>query len=272
MGERIGLNAAASQLGVHYMTAYRYVRSGRLPATKVDGEWMIDTEDLASLRDRPIASGRPVDTAPRTVHRERLEARLVAGDEAGAWGVVEAAAASGAEPAELLGELISPALASIGARWAAGELSIADEHRGSAVAHRLIARLGPRFARPGRRIGRVVLGSAPEDQHSLPTAILSDLLRGEGLEVVDLGADCPPESFVDAAEVVGRPCVVGVCVTAPEVVPSIGAVLEELRARLPECEVIAGGGALDPDADLSTTIERFVTLARGLRGVPQSDT
>jgi len=264
MGATIGLRAAADELGVHYMTAYRYVRSGRLPASKVDGEWVIDPDDLVKLRERPAPPGRVAHRAPRTVHRERLEARLIAGDEAGSWGVVEAALGSGATPAEVLGELISPALASIGARWAAGELSIADEHRGSAVAHRLIARLGPRFARPGRRRGRVVLGSAPGDQHSLPTAILSDLLRGAGLEVVDLGADCPVASFVDAAEVVGRPCVVGVCVTAPEALPVVNALLEELRGALDDCEVIAGGGAIEPDVDLSTTIDRFVRLADGL--------
>jgi MerR family transcriptional regulator, light-induced transcriptional regulator len=263
MGGRIGLRDAADELGVHYMTAYRYVRSGRLPATKVGGEWVIERDDLTELLDRPARPGRVADAVPRTVHRERLEARLIAGDEPGAWGVLEAACASGATPSEVLGGLISPALASIGSRWAAGELSIADEHRASAVAHRLIARLGPRFTRPGRRRGRVVLGSAPGDQHSLPTAILSDLLRGAGLEVVDLGADCPSGSFVDAADVVGRPCVVGVCVTAPEVLATVPSLLDELRSRLPDCEVIAGGGALEPEVDMETTIERFVTLARG---------
>lgn len=270
MGDQIGLRAVADQLGVHYMTAYRYVRSGRLPASKVDGEWMIDPDDLVRLRERPMPAGRPVGAAPRTVHRERLEARLIAGDEVGSWGVVEAALGSGATPAEVLGELIGPALTSIGARWAAGELSIADEHRGSAVAHRLIARLGPRFARPGRRRGRVVLGSAPGDQHSLPTAILSDLLRGAGLEVVDLGADCPAGSFVDAADVVGRPCVIGVCVTAPEVLPVVPELLDELRRDLEDCEVIAGGGAIDPDVDLDATVDRFVTLASRARALPSS--
>ena len=33
------LNEAAELLGVHYMTAYRYVRLGFLQATKVGGCW-----------------------------------------------------------------------------------------------------------------------------------------------------------------------------------------------------------------------------------------
>lgn len=243
-GTTLGLRQAAEQLGVHYMTAYRYVRSGRLPARKAGNEWQVDPDDLARLvAPGPEAPRRRGGTA-RTVHRERLEARLVEGDEAGAWGVVEAAMASGADPAEVLTELLSPSLRSIGQRWADGELSIADEHRASAVAQRLIARMGPRFARPGRRRGVVVLGSVAGDRHSLPTAIMSDLLRGAGLEVVDLGADCPAESFVDAVQRADGACAVGLCVTAPEAVGGVAHEIAELRSGGVQAPIVLGGGAI----------------------------
>ena len=245
----VGLRQAAEQLGVHYMTAYRYVRSGRLPAHKLGTEWQIDPADLEQLIAAP-APRRGRGGTPRAVHRERLEGRLIEGDEQGAWGVVESALVSGAEPAEILTDLLSPSLRSIGARWADGELTIADEHRASAVAQRLIARMGPRFARPGRRRGTVVLGSVAGDRHSLPTAILSDLLRGAGLEVVDLGADCPAESFVDAVQRADSPAAVGVCVTAPEAVDGVPEVLAGLRAAGVDCPVVLGGGAI-ADADLA---------------------
>ncbi len=130
--------------------------------------------------------------------RDRLESRLIEGDEAGAWGVGRRRHGLGGVARRGAHRVAVPSLRSIGQRWADGELTIADEHRASAVALRLIARMGPRFARPGRRRGVVVLGSVAGDRHSLPTAIMSDLLRGAGLEVVDLGADCPAESFADA--------------------------------------------------------------------------
>jgi excisionase family DNA binding protein len=241
--ETIGLRAAAEQLGVHYMTAYRYVRSGRLPATKVGAEWQVDPADLQRLRDAPTPrTGK--SAPPRAVHRERLEHRLVAGDEPGAWGVVDSALGSGATPAEVLTRMLAPALRSIGERWAAGELSIADEHRASAVAQRLIARMGPQFARRGRRRAAVVLGSVQGDRHSLPTAILSDLLRGEGLEVVDLGADCPAATFVDAARSAGGPCAVGVCVTAPEALDHTAELVGEVRRAGVRCPIVVGGGAV----------------------------
>ena len=63
----------------------------------------------------------------------------------------------------------------------------------SFLAQRLIGRLGPRFARRGRKRGVVVLGAPPGDPHSLPTAIVGDLLRGVGFEVLDMGANAPAE-------------------------------------------------------------------------------
>ncbi|MFN7150374.1 MAG: cobalamin-dependent protein [Microthrixaceae bacterium] len=250
--ETIGLRQAADLLGVHYMTAYRYVRSGRLPATKVGAEWQVDPADLQRLRDTPPARATGSVT-PRAVHRDRLERRLIAGDEPGAWGVVESALGSGATPAEVLTRMLAPALRSIGERWAGGELSIADEHRASAVSQRLIARMGPQFARRGRRRATVVLGSAPGDRHSLPTAILSDLLRGEGIEVVDLGADCPAATFADAARAVGGPCAVGVCVTAPEVLEHTAELVDEVRRAGVECPIVVGGGAVT-DAELAARL------------------
>lgn len=282
-GSTVGLREAAEQLGVHYMTAYRYVRSGRLPAKKLGAEWHVDPVDLQQLMATPARPPRSRSATPRRVHRERLERRLVVGDEQGAWSVVEAALASGAEPAEILTELLSPALRSIGQRWADGELTIADEHRASAVSQRLIARMGPRFSRPGRRRGTVVLGSVSGDRHSLPTAILSDLLRGVGLEVIDLGADCPAESFVDAVRGTGGTCGIGICVTAPEAVGQVPAVVDGIRDAGIDCPVVVGGGAV-PDHDLATSlgadlwagpvdevIGLFVSLAAGDRSADATE-
>ena len=38
---RVTLHEAAKRLGVHYMTAYRYVRTGRLPAERDGAHWLI---------------------------------------------------------------------------------------------------------------------------------------------------------------------------------------------------------------------------------------
>ena len=48
--EEITLQQAADRLGVHYMTAYRYIRLGILGAHKVGGRWLVDPPDLDRLQ------------------------------------------------------------------------------------------------------------------------------------------------------------------------------------------------------------------------------
>jgi excisionase family DNA binding protein len=244
--ERISLQEAAQRLGVHFMTVYRYVRTGRLPAERDGAHWTVDPADL----DRMRAPG-PVRRGSGSVRSEgsaKLVARMVAGDEAGAWSTVEAALASSLEPAEIYHELLVPALRHIGTGWANGSLSIADEHGATAVAQRIIGRLGPRFARRGRKRGTVVLGAAPGDEHSLPCAIVADLLRAARFVALDLGANVPPASFLDAARNANRLVAVMIAATTPGQDRAVRASIRALRAGGVTAPVLVGGGAIENDA------------------------
>jgi len=97
--ELITLHEAAERLGVHYMTAYRYVRTGRLPAERDGVYWMVDAADIEKLR----ASGRerPAPGRVRIDGPAKLAARMVAGDEAASWAMVENALTASLEPSEV---------------------------------------------------------------------------------------------------------------------------------------------------------------------------
>jgi len=237
------LTEAADQLGVHYMTVYRYVRTGRLPAVKAGGGWLVNKVALDEIASTPTKtkSHKNVDW------HVRLCDRLLAGDEAGAWNVIEASMVSGLEPSAVYLEVLAPALASIGSAWAAGEVSIADEHRATAVTNRLIGRLGPRFHRPGQTRGTIVLGAVSGDLHAVPTAIASDLLRGSGFTVFDLGANSPLESFLDAAGSADRLIAVGITSSTAEtddqIIATVNAIKEELG-----CPVVIGGHGIGSKA------------------------
>jgi methanogenic corrinoid protein MtbC1 len=162
--------------------------------------------------------------------------------------VVDGALAAGAEPAEVLLDVVAPALDSIGRRWESGALSVGEEHRASGVALRVIGRLGPRFARRGRKRGTVVIGAPGGEQHGIPVAIVGDLLRGVGYHVVELGADVPDESFVEAAVRAERlVCVVIGATTSGGDGPVTSAV-RAVHERLPDVPVLVGGAAV-ADAD-----------------------
>jgi excisionase family DNA binding protein len=236
----ISLHDAAERLGVHYMTAYRYVRTGRLPATLVDGRWAVKRRDVDALRSVPSSPRRTMGSDLGR-HRERLRARMLAGDEAGAWSVVEAALVSGVAPTEIHLGVVAPILRQIGVDWASGVLSIAEEHRASAVAQRLVGRLGPRFLHRGRTRGTVVVGAAPGDTHGLPIALVADILRDARYTVVDLGANTPTESFASTAAAVDRLRAVGISVATAGNDRAVRRAVRTVRAAVPGIPVLVGG-------------------------------
>jgi excisionase family DNA binding protein len=236
------LQEAADILGVHYMTAYRYVRHGRLPARKEGGTWVIDESDLDALQVEPVVPARK----RKAPWKERLEVTLLSGDEAGAWGVVEAAMAAGREPGQVYVELLGPALASIGGRWAAGEVDIAEEHRASAVAGRIIGRLGPAFARRGRAKGTVVVATPPGERHGLGSAMVADLLRGQGYEVVDLGTDVPVDSLLHTLETSDRVLCVCIGVASSDNLPAATEVVAAVH-EMGVLPVVVGGPAISDE-------------------------
>lgn len=265
MGELITLPEAAESLGVHYMTVYRYVRTGRLSATKVGAEYRVKPADLAALRSAPAKTrGRR-----RVDYAMRLEERLLAGDEAGAWSIVEDALTAGVEPVDIHLQVLSPALRSIGDRWERGEVSIALEHRASVVAHRLISRLGPRFSRRGRKRGTVVIGAAPRDLHGLPSALLGDLLRSRGFIVTDLGADVPVESWAESVAAAERLVAVAVGATTGGNDRQVRAAVRAVRGAC-AAPVVLGGYAIT-DAAHARSLGADLHGASGMAAVEAID-
>lgn len=240
------LHEAAEQLGVHYMTAYRYVRLGQLDAVKVGGTWQVSPSALEAFRgQRDGAQPSRLRAVPWS---DRLESRLLAGDAAGAWGVIESALAAGSSVADVYTEVLAPALNSIGERWANGEIDIAIEHRASGITSRLIGRLGSRCVRRGRPRGSIVLGSPVGERHSLVVAMLADLLRLEGWDVSDLGADTPASSFLLTAESLDDLVAVGVSVTNPDSLPAAAETCAFLRSSELSVPVLVGGRAVLDEA------------------------
>lgn len=193
----LDLQAAADALGVHYQTAYRWVRSGRLPAQRIAGKYVVDRTDLIELErsrttpdEPPAPSGMRLDRAA-----ERLSVALLDGDDAAARRLVRRLADEGTPMAELIERVVAPPLRAIGERWHRGELPIWVEHRSAGIVERILADLVPNPR--GRRRGTAVVGAISGELHSLPTAMATVVLRADQWHVHHLGADVPSEELVD---------------------------------------------------------------------------
>ena len=170
--EELTLHEVAEELDLHYMTVYRYVRLGYLPAHKQGGSWRVLRADVDELKKTPPAAAER--GKPSSPWDERLLQRLLAADQSGSWKVIEAAQASGMSVKGIYTEMIVPALREIGERWHRKEISIAEEHAASQVATRLVSRLSAQISRRGVSKGTVVMGTpAGESPDSIGPAISS---------------------------------------------------------------------------------------------------
>ena len=229
------------------MTAYRYVRTGRLRAVQIGSQWWVDPRDLKGAGVGEAVAGRPRAVTRRSTRKataKRLEGRLVAGDEAGAWAIVEGRLGSGSSPDEVLLDELGVAMRSVGEGWEAGEYTVDDEHRASGVATRVVARLGARFTKRGPSRRSVILGTPPHELHGLPTAMAANLLRGRGYDVVDLGADVPADAFGAAVTKTRRPLAVAVAVTSGDHDRSLRAIVRAVHSASPGLPVLVGGSGI----------------------------
>ncbi len=241
------LTDVAERLGVHYMTAYRYVRTGRLAARQRGSQWLVEDEELRRFEKsgKPTTHrGRATTVGAGRSSIERLTARLIAGDEAGSWAIAEEALVSGATPRDVYLELFAPALATIGERWADGRFTVADEHRASVVMYRLVGRLGPQFRPRGPRVGTVIVGAPAGEQHGLPVTLGADLLRLEGFDVIDLGADVPADAFTACALATENLLAVSICVTSERHRGTARKLVQSLRSSGLVAPIVVGGAGL----------------------------
>jgi len=266
----MSLQEAADVLGVHYMTAYRYVRQGRLRAARAKGVWNVTAEALDEFRasqSEKVAPKQAGGDRRRTGNyvRELEHCLIVTADAPGAWEVLKRAIDAGNEVEDVYLEILTPVLGRIGEMWAGGEIDIAVEHQATSIATRLVGQLSPWCARRGRRRGDILIGAPSGERHALPLAILADLLRLKGWEVYDLGADTPADSFVHAASKVKDLKAVGVSVTSIDSVDGAVDVVRSLRRAIgDEVPVILGGNAIHGiDHARSLGADFFALGARG---------
>lgn len=194
--DQLDLQTAADELGVHYQTAYRWVRSGKLPAQVIGGRYRVERGALDALATARVAPRAP---SPPSVRRlagaaERVHAALVTGDEPTARQVIVGLVEEGASIIEVIQSVIVPPLVRIGADWHAGRLTIWVEHRASAIVERILGGLAPNPR--GRRRGTVMVAAVSGDFHSLPTSMAAVALRDDNWAVEHLGANMPPEELL----------------------------------------------------------------------------
>lgn len=240
----VTLEEAAQRLGVHYMTAYRYVRMGKLPASKSGGQWrvsLVALDEFSTAATEPRGRG----SAGRDYSGQLLTA-LIAGDEPTAWQIISDALASAHSLESLYSDVLSATMRRIGEMWHAGELEVAQEHLATAGMTRMVGRLSPLSRRRGPNRGIVVLACLPGDTHALATSLAADPIRHRGFSVFDLGGNTPATSLLHLGtqhDVLAF----GLFAATAESQRQLPGFLREVREQL-STPILLGGQGLTPDS------------------------
>jgi len=249
----VDLRAAAEQLGVHYQTAYKWVRDGSLPAVKFGSAYEIGDAEVA----RVLAARRAPQPPPQTTvvrdweaQRQRLYELLLVGDELTARSLIERLVNGGVDVVTVMADLFTPVLVRLGEEWASGLVSIGVEHRATGICERLLARVAqhPR----GRPRGKALVATLPGEEHALPAAMAAVALRQDRWQVHHLGTQVPVAELVALAQAVEADLAV-VTVTLAEGT----AAAERARGALAAagCRVLVGSAG--------ASLHTLVRLARG---------
>ncbi len=138
-------------------------------------------------------------------------------------------------------DVLRPALYEVGARWSRKEISVADEHLATALAHRQLTRAYPYLvtAAPFSREPVLLLGVQGE-LHVLGLRMIADVLEGAGFAVHFAGADVPTPAITDAVRRL-EPAVVGISTTIGDDPDRILAAIDAIRAARPGAGILVGG-------------------------------
>ena len=167
-----------------------------------------------------------------------LQRALERYDEQAANSIVDSAL-SNLSTETALGEVVMPVLREVGERWAAGELTIAQEHFATNVLRGRLLGLARGWGHGNGPIA--LLACTSGEQHDLPLMLFGISLRAAGWRIVFLGADIPASTIEQAAESIA-PAAVVIAATLPEPLLAVETELAALAARVP---VAIGGRAAD---------------------------
>jgi methanogenic corrinoid protein MtbC1 len=191
----------------------------------------------------------------------RLLVTLLAFDRRGAESVIDDALSHDIDGLDLLDKVIAPAMHEVGRRWQSGEITVADEHLATLIAHATLTRIYANLVTAeSRSRGTVLLAGAEGEEHVLGLRMVADVLDGSGYDVCNVGGSLPP-AWLAAAVVRRRPVLVGLANTmagAGAVRRSIAAV----RSVDPEVVILLGGG----DGSQGETLDARTVACDSARG------
>jgi len=116
-------------------------------------------------------------------------------------GVVEKALNEGAAPADILEKGLISGMNIVGGKFKNGEIFVPEVLISARAMNKASEALKPALMQAGvQPVGKAILCTVKGDLHDIGKNLVRMMIEGKGVEVLDLGVDCPNEKIVEAVQ------------------------------------------------------------------------
>ncbi|NNK96695.1 MAG: dihydropteroate synthase [Desulfobacterales bacterium] len=191
---------------------------------------------------------------------KRLKKSIIDGTLGDIASLVEVSVADGLAAQDILDIAIIPGMDEVGRLFSRGDIFIPEMMMAAKCTKVGMDILNPILAGGDERAkvkGKIAIGTVHGDLHDIGKDIVISMMQGAGLEVIDLGVDCPPEKYCEAVEQGAD--LIGLSAILTTVIPNMKkaiAMLEEKGLR-DRCKVLIGGAAVTPHAVIEVGADAY---------------
>ena len=174
----------------------------------------------------------------------QLYDRTLVGDKPAVVELTQQGLDAGIGPEKMLFEALIPALEEVGARFERGDFFVPEMLIAGRAMQGALDILRPLLAATGAEtIGTFLMGTVKGDVHDIGKNLVDIMLEGAGFNVIDLGVQIAPETFIEAIKE-HKPDVVGFSAFLTTTMPMFKVNIEAIqKAGLRDDVIILVGGA-----------------------------
>jgi len=158
--------------------------------------------------------------------------------------IVEKLISESTSPVTILNEGLIPGMTEVGEMMKCGEIYLPEVLHSAGAMNAAMDILKPLLLKDNvKPVGRIVMGTVKGDMHDIGKNLVGIMLKGAGMEVIDIGVQAPPDKFIEAIKT-HSPAIVGMSAMLTTTMLGMKTTIEAIRtAGLRESVKIMVGGA-----------------------------
>lgn len=196
------------------------------------------------------------------------------GDMEAAEAGVQAALEGGVSAPDILNVALIPAMGEVGRLFEEGDYFVPEMLIAARAMKAGLAIIKPLLVDSGiEPVGKVAIGTVKGDLHDIGKNLVAMMLEGAGFEIMDLGTDVAPESFVQAVQDGAQ--IIGLSALLTTTMPGMSTVIEAVQEAglRDQVKVIIGGAPVTAEYAVQIGADGFApdasqaaSLAKELMG------